>query len=153
MRIILAAVGKMKHQSPYLEALSDFQKRTKWDISIKEVEEKRPLASQELKEKEAELLLNSLPSDAIIIALDEQGVQKTSPEFATLLKQYEDKGTRTLAFLIGGVAGHGTLIHQKAHMLLSLGKMTWPHMLVRLLLMEQIYRAQTILTGHPYHKE
>jgi 23S rRNA (pseudouridine1915-N3)-methyltransferase len=152
MRIIIASVGKLTTVSPLHTLCSEFMQRVPWDIVIKEVEEKRPLPVERLKEREAELLLKCLPEHCMIIALDETGRTPSSTEFATLLSHWQEEAPPVIAFLIGGANGHAALIKQRANYLLSLGKMTWPHMLVRVMLTEQLYRAHTILTGHPYHR-
>ena len=90
--------------------------------------------------------------DAHLIVLDERGKQQTSAEFAAMLAKMRDGGARQAAFLIGGADGHDQSLTQAADISLSFGAATWPHMLVRTMLAEQLYRAMTILTGHPYHR-
>src|SRR5690606_29168981 len=126
--------------------------RLPWEVTIREVEEKKKLPHSQLKEREAELLLQTIPPHTKIIALDEHGKQMDSPSFANTLKNWQDEGEHSFAFLIGGAYGHGKAVLDKADLLLSFGKMTWPHMLVRPMLIEQLYRAYTIMVGHPYHK-
>lgn len=152
MRITIAAVGKLKTPSPYADLITVFARRIPWALEIKEVEEKKALPPEQLKEKEAELLLATIPPHAKIILLDEAGKILDSKEFSYLLQGWQEKGEHTLAFLIGGAAGHGKKARERADFMLSLGKMTWPHMLVRGLLVEQLYRSHTLLSGHPYHK-
>ena len=152
MRIIIASVGKLSTQSPLHKQIAEFIARMPWDITMKEVEEKKPLPTKQLQEREGELLLKAIPDGAWIVALDETGKTPSSREFASLLSNWQDQGNHTIAFLIGGADGHGAAIKSRANYLLSLGAMTWPHMLVRVMLTEQIYRAHTILTGHPYHR-
>ena len=152
MRITIAAVGKLAANSPEFTLLSQFTKRLPWQIEFREIQVKKPLPSPQLKEAEAELLLDAVPTGARIIALDERGKNLTSQEFATILQDWQDTGSNHIAFLIGGAAGHGKKIYEKAAIKLSLGNMTWPHMMVRAMLCEQLYRAHTINTGHPYHK-
>ena len=86
------------------------------------------------------------------MALDERGEALDSVGFAERLKRWRDAGVRDVAFLIGGADGHGAAVRARAEMLLSLGPMTWPHLMVRGMLAEQLYRASTILAGHPYHR-
>jgi len=86
------------------------------------------------------------------VALDERGTVEASEKFAARVGRWRDGGTRTLSFIIGGADGHGERVLKKANHRLSLGAMTWPHMLVRGMLMEQLYRAHSILTNHPYHR-
>lgn len=153
MKITIAAVGKLKISSPYADLAVLYKKRLPWTVEIKEVEEKKPLPPEQLKEKEAQLLLDAIPAGAKIILLDEKGKSLTSKAFASLLANWQEKGEHTVAFLVGGAAGHGTIAKERADFMLSLGEMTWPHMLARVMLMEQLYRSYTMLGGHPYHKE
>lgn len=90
---------------------------------------------------------------ARLIALDERGRPWTSRELADRLGQWRDQGTATSAFAIGGAEGLGRAVIERADAVLSLGAMTWPHLLVRGMLLEQLYRAQQILAGHPYHRD
>ena len=122
-------------------------------LALKEVEERRPLSPEELKRREAELLLGAAPKGARLVALDEAGKVMTSAGFAGLLGRWRDEGVRDIAFLVGGAEGLDGSVPEAAALTLSLGPMTWPHLLARALLAEQLYRAQSILTGHPYHRE
>ena len=122
-------------------------------VTLVEVEEKRRLFAAELKQREAELILSAVPAGARLIALDERGVQWTSRQFADRLAGSRDSGAAALAFAIGGADGLGQAVIDRADTVLSLGPMTWPHLLARSLLLEQLYRAQQILAGHPYHRE
>jgi len=122
-------------------------------VAIVELEEKRRLPAPELKQREAELLLAALPSGARLVALDEGGIPWTSRQFADRLAGWRDGGTAVLAFAIGGADGLGQAVIERADAVMSLGTMTWPHFLVRGMLLEQLYRAQQILAGHPYHRD
>ncbi|MCW9045967.1 MAG: 23S rRNA (pseudouridine(1915)-N(3))-methyltransferase RlmH [Alphaproteobacteria bacterium] len=152
MRIHLIAVGRAK-AGPEKTLFDHYTNRLSWPFTLKEVEEKKKLPPLKLKEREAELLLAAVPKGATIVALDERGREFKSLEFATKLEGWRDNGVGDIAFLIGGADGHGEAIRQKAALLVSLGKATWPHMLVRPMIVEQIYRGQCILSGHPYHRE
>jgi 23S rRNA (pseudouridine1915-N3)-methyltransferase len=159
MRITLAAVGRAK-AGPLRDLYQDFADRLNAQgnrgplgpLTLKEIEERRPLAPAELKRREADLLLAAIPSGARLIALDMRGKNLSSEAFAALLSRWRDEGARDLAFAIGGAEGLDDALRASAVLTLSLGFMTWPHMLVRVMLAEQVYRAQTILTGHPYHR-
>ena len=105
-----------------------------------------------LKRAEAELLLAAIPQGSVVVALDERGKALSSEAFAAKMGAWRDQGAADIAFLIGGADGHGDAVRARADFLLALGPMTWPHMLVRGMLTEQIYRAQQILAGHPYHR-
>lgn len=101
---------------------------------------------------EAALLDKAIPQGARIITLDERGSVMTSPEFAQKLQHWTDTGTDTAAFIIGGADGIDPALRARADFSISFGKMVWPHMMVRLMLSEQLYRAATILAGGPYHR-
>jgi len=149
MEIVVAAVGRMK-SGPTRELWDDYAKRITWPLSLREVEEKRPLSGAELKAREGELLRKAVPDKAYLVCLDATGKSLDSRTFARKLNEWQENGP--VAFMIGGADGlDGTLLTQ-ASFALSLGAMTWPHMLARTMLIEQIYRAQCILTNHPYHR-
>ncbi len=119
---------------------------------IKELEEKRPFQGLELIKREGEKLLAALPDNAFLVVLDERGKQMTSPQLAGNLTRWQEMG-RPLVFAIGGADGHGEAVLKRADTTLSLSNMTWPHMLVRVMLAEQLYRATSITMGHPYHRD
>jgi len=106
-----------------------------------------------LKAREAELILAAVPPGAPLVALEEGGKNWSSREFAERLAGWRDRGVATLAFAIGGADGLGPAVIERANAIVSLGAMTWPHLMVRSLLLEQLYRAQQILAGHPYHRD
>ena len=151
MRLHIVAVGKLK-AGPHAALARHYAERLAWPLALREVEEKRPLPAAELREREGALLLAAAPPGAVLVALDERGKIFTSSAFAQKLAQWRDSGTADLAFLIGGADGLSEGVRQKAQLVLSLGAMTWPHLLVRGMLLEQLYRAQQILAGHPYHR-
>jgi len=138
---------------PLADLQSEYMKRLSGRIGIKEVEERRALPPTDRKAKEGELLLAALPEDALLVALDERGTALTSAGFADRLQRWRLDGVKTLAFVIGGADGLAQPLVRRASVTLSLGIMTWPHLLARVLLLEQLYRAQQILAGHPYHRE
>jgi 23S rRNA (pseudouridine1915-N3)-methyltransferase len=121
--------------------------------AIIELEEKRPLSAAELKTREAELIVAAVPNGARLVALDHRGPEWSSRELADRLRKWRDSGVADLAFAIGGAEGLGPAVIERAGAVLSLGAMTWPHLLCRCMLLEQLYRAQQILAGHPYHRE
>jgi len=151
MRLWLAAVGKAK-PGPEQDLFRQYAGRLTPPLTLREVEEKRTLTSPERKLREAELLLGAVPNAATLVVLDERGKTLTSPAFAEKLGRWRDDGIGDVAFVIGGADGHGDAMRQRADLLLCLGAMTWPHMLVRALVAEQLWRAQAILSGHPYHR-
>lgn len=152
MRIVILAVGKARAGAE--RALYEhYAARLRWPLKLVEVEEKRKLAPDQLRAREAALLLAQLPKGAVLCALDGGGTAETSAGFAALLRRWQDSGAGDVAFAIGGADGHGEALLARADRRLSLGAMTWPHLLVRGMLAEQLYRAQQILAGHPYHRE
>jgi 23S rRNA (pseudouridine1915-N3)-methyltransferase len=152
MRITVAAVGRLK-ASPERALADRFLARIGWPVTVREVEEKKTLPTDALRRREGELLLAAIPSESILIALDEGGKSLTSREFASRLGAWQDDGTGEIAFAIGGADGLDGAVRDRAALVLSLGAMTWPHFLVRGMLFEQLYRARQILAGHPYHRD
>lgn len=153
MKIYICAIGKLKKNSPEKDLINDYISKTRWPIEIKEFEEKKSLNTEELKIAESDLLIKSVPNDAKLIVLDETGETLSSRELAKKISQWQDNGIGSVAFLIGGANGHAEHLKKRADLKLSFGRMTLPHMLMRVVLTEQIYRIKTILDGHPYHKD
>ena len=151
MRIEIIAVGRAR-AGPERDLYDMYAGRVTWPVSLREVEEKKRLPAPKLKVRENELLAESIPRDAAVVALDEKGKSLSSADFAKQVGHWRDEGHGTLAFVIGGADGLTDNLRDRADLLLSFGKQTWPHMMVRAMLMEQIYRAQQILAGHPYHR-
>jgi len=120
-------------------------------VALREVEDKR--AGTGRMAREADLLLNALPKGAAVVALDERGKSLSSIDFAHRIAAWRDDGMGDIAFLIGGADGLDESVRRRADLVLSLGPMTWPHLMVRAMLAEQLYRTQQILAGHPYHRE
>lgn len=152
MRTHLIAVGRMK-PGPERELYAHYAARLNPAPQMREVEERRNLPAAKLKVREGELLLAAIPDGAHVVAMDEKGQQMGSQAFAKKMGAWRDDGIRDVAFVIGGADGLDKAVVDRANMTLSLGDMTWPHMLVRGLLAEQLYRATAILSGHPYHRE
>ncbi len=152
MNILVAAVGKGR-RGPERELFELYAKRLPWPSSLREVEVRRPSDAATRRNREAEMLLQAVPDRAMVVALDERGRTLRSADFAHRLRDWADDGVADVAFLIGGADGHGETVRHRADLLLSLGAMTWPHLLVRAMLAEQLYRAASILQGHPYHRE
>jgi len=159
MKILIAAIGK-KRGGPeqaliddYLDRAGGFGRRIGVSaVSLFETDAPKSLSGDALKNREGELLLKAVPDGAKVIVLDEKGESLSSEDFAALLAAWRDGGADDVAFLIGGADGHGANVRARADKILSMGAMTWPHMLARAMLTEQIYRAMTILSGHPYHR-
>ena len=151
MKIWLAAVGRARAGAAR-DLYDEYARRMTWPLALKEVEVRKRASPAELKRLEAELLLAAVPNAAMIVALDERGTALSSEKFADRLGAWRDGGVADVAFLIGGADGHGEAVGKRADLMLALGPMTWPHLMVRAMLAEQLYRAQQILAGHPYHR-
>lgn len=151
MNIEIISIGKFRN-NPQKEIFETYVKRTGWKIKLKELEAKN---ENELiqKEKEGELILAAINPSSRIILLDETGKNPSSQEFAKLIQNYQLNSESHLTFIIGGACGSSNTIKKKAHHTLSFGRTTFPHMMVRSILAEQLYRAYTILNNHPYHRE
>lgn len=152
MDITIIAVGRAR-QGPERALFEHYLGRLRWRVTLREVEEKRPLHAEALKRSEADLIRRALPDGAMLVTLDERGKSFGSRAFAECLGEWRDTGRAKLAFVIGGADGLDLALRNQADLVLTLGAMTWPHMLVRALLAEQIYRAEQILSGGPYHRD
>jgi 23S rRNA (pseudouridine1915-N3)-methyltransferase len=158
MRLSVHAVGRMKAgpekelADRYLGRLAKAGPAVGLDFTgVAEIAESRARDVAERRREEA-AALSAHRGDAALILLDERGRNPTSQEFAALIAALRDRGQRQLVLAIGGPDGHDATSRQAADHLLSFGAQTWPHQLVRILLAEQLYRAVTILSGHPYHR-
>lgn len=159
MRITVCAVGRLKDSAErvlfdrYWDRLEASGRGVGFS-SIRHVEltEGREATAILRQVGEAHKLVAAAGSEAFVVALDERGKSVTSPAFADLLRRHRDDGVRDMAFLLGGPDGHGPDALAAARVKLSLGAMTLPHGLARVVLAEQLYRATTILSGHPYHR-
>ena len=153
MRITIIAVGRLR-AGPEKSLSDHFRGRLNaWNVTLREVEEKRRLDGDALKRAEGELILAAIPDGAVLVALDERGKSPTSRQFARQIGDWQDDGTSDIAFTIGGADGLSDAVRKKARLILCFGAMTWPHFVVRGLLFEQLYRAQQIIAGHPYHRD
>jgi 23S rRNA (pseudouridine1915-N3)-methyltransferase len=159
MRIAIAAVGRMK-QGPERELVARYLERavasgrplglTGFEVS--ELTESRASSSPARKADEAKALRAALP-DGVVVALDERGKTLGSEAFANQIAHWRDDGRPAVSFVIGGADGLEPDFVRSADVTLSFSPLTWPHQLVRIMLAEQLYRATTILSGHPYHRE
>ena len=155
MRVHVCAVGRLR-AGPELDLLRDYLTRFErtgrplglGPATVHEVEDRRGGGMA----AEAELLARAVPAGALMVALDERGATPTSPEFAGQLAGWRDGGRQDVAFVIGGADGIDPGLRARAGAMISFGRMVWPHMLVRVMLAEQLYRAATILSGSPYHR-
>lgn len=148
IKYLIAAVGKMSGQK-FHPAAAEYQRRLP-NLSLKEIDIRKKLPPMEMQKLEGEELLRA--TDGYYrIALDMRGQNFSSEKFAEALQSWQDNHG-TLAFLIGGADGHNEAVKTASHVQLSLGPMIMPHLLARLVLLEQLYRAETILAKHPYHR-
>ncbi len=148
MRLAVIAVGRMRGD-PAAALFERYRKRLRAPLALTEVEAP---AGPARARREGERLLAAAPAGAVLAVLDEGGEMLSSEGLARRLARWRDSGRRDCAFLIGGAEGHDGAVLEKADFRLSLGRMTWPHLLVRAMLAEQLYRAETILADHPYHR-
>ena len=151
LKIDVIAVGRLRN-GPLFELVEDYTKRVSWSLSVYEIESKHrdPVAVQA---DESRKTAERIKENAFVVVLDEKGNGLRSLDFASTLQNLQDTGERHIQFIIGGADGLTEDIKGRANLLLSFGQQTWPHMLARVMLLEQIYRAQQILLGHPYHRE
>jgi 23S rRNA (pseudouridine1915-N3)-methyltransferase len=152
MRVTIAAVGRDR-SGPARELFDDYCRRCPWPIRLHEVAPRTTRPTDRRRAEEAARLSRAVGSDAALIALDESGRNLSSRALATSIETWQRQGRGELAFLIGGPDGLAPALLERADLVLALGRMTWPHRLVRVLVAEQLYRAATILAGHPYHRE
>lgn len=159
MRLVLIAVGRMK-SGPERELVARYADRVTQaarsagltGFDLREIDESRARRPEDRKAEEAKAIRALLPAGARLVLLDERGKTPDSPAFAADLGRARDSGVPALVFAIGGPDGHDTDLRREAAGLIAFGAMTWPHQLVRVMAAEQLYRALTILTGHPYHR-
>ena len=160
MRVVIAAVGRLK-AGPERELVERYRDRAAKTgralgisgIEIVEVRESRARAATRRVIEESIALASIIPDGAVIAMLDAGGKHLTSDSFAAQLRAWREGARQPLCFAIGGADGVGEALHRRADLILAFGAATWPHQLVRIMLMEQIYRALTILSGHPYHRD
>ena len=159
MRIIVAAVGRLKH-GPETELSERYRKRAAQtgrqlglrDIEIIEIRESRAADAAKRVLEESIALANIIPENATIVLLDSFGENLDSAGLATRLGKWRADSRSATVFVIGGADGLAPSLREKAEIRISFGLATWPHQLVRVMLLEQLYRAMTILAGHPYHR-
>jgi 23S rRNA (pseudouridine1915-N3)-methyltransferase len=152
IRFRILAIGRSRG-GPFKELAKLYAARLVPPPAIVELEVKQRLPPALLKSREAALILATLSASATLVALDARGVQWSSRDLADRLAAWRDRGIAELDFAIGGAEGLADAVLERAAAILSLGAMTWPHLLARGMLLEQLYRAQQILAGHPYHRE
>jgi 23S rRNA (pseudouridine1915-N3)-methyltransferase len=147
----ILAVGRLK-KSPAFDMFEHYRKQLKWSFKLHEIESKYK-DPKTVNDDENIRLMGLIDPRAFVIVLDERGNGLKSIDFAKTVKNLQNSGESYIQFVIGGADGLNDVVRDRANLLLSFGQQTWPHMLVRIMLIEQIYRAQQILAGHPYHRE
>jgi 23S rRNA (pseudouridine1915-N3)-methyltransferase len=160
MRIMVTAIGRLK-QGPERELAERYRKRATdagrsagiASIDIIEIKESRAGDNSRRMLEESIALANVIPDDAVLVILDERGENMSSPAFADRLQGWRSQNKPSVVFAIGGHDGIAPNLREKAVLAIAFGQATWPHQLLRILLLEQLYRAVTILTGHPYHRK
>jgi 23S rRNA (pseudouridine1915-N3)-methyltransferase len=155
MRLTLAAVGRLgaARSGPEGSVFETYARRLSEPLTVREVADDRARATDERRRREGSRLLTQIPDGATVVALDEGGETLGSRAFAARLQAWRDDGVRDVCFIIGGADGLDAAVKARANMNLSFGSMTWPHLLVRGMLAEQLFRAQCILARHPYHRD
>jgi len=138
MQLHIIARGKIA-RSPEAELVARYAKRIAWPLKLTELPDLGGTVPE------------AMPQSRTVL-LDERGKQLSSEEFAAILGKWRDEGVREARFLIGAADGHGQAAREKADLLIAFGAMTWPHLMARAMLAEQLYRATSILSGHPYHR-
>lgn len=159
MDVVIVAVGRLK-AGPESELCARYLDRARSagrglglrGFAVRELPEARGSRAADRKAEEGEALLQALAGADTVACLDPSGDCIDSDDFALFLRQAADAGRRRLAFVIGGADGLGDAVLARADRRIAFGRLTWPHQIVRLLLAEQLYRAATILSGHPYHR-
>ena len=159
MRVVIAAVGRLK-QGPERELAAAYCKRAATigrafglrAIEVVEIRESRAHDAERRRIEESIAIANVIPERAIVVMLDERGENLESAALAALLRNWREENHAAICFVIGGADGLAQSLRERAKLKLAFGSATWPHQLVRIMLLEQLYRAGTILAGHPYHR-
>jgi 23S rRNA (pseudouridine1915-N3)-methyltransferase len=159
MRLIVVAIGRLK-QGPerelaerYRERFDDMGRKLGFrGATIHEFPESRALDAATRMAEEATAISAAIPAKSVLVALDERGENLDSAAFARHLGRWRDEAVPNTIFVIGGADGLSPDLQRKAKLKLAFGSATWPHQMVRIMLLEQLYRAATILAGHPYHR-
>ncbi len=149
-KIEIIAAGQLK-KGPLFELCQEYIKRLAWPLTITTIESKHKDA-KDMQADENKKIASHVRTDSYVIAMDERGKSLGSAEFAKTIEKIRN-GNQDIQFVIGGASGLSDDLRKRANLVLGLGSQTWPHMLARVMLLEQIYRAQQILNGHPYHRE
>ena len=149
VRYIISTIGKTKNSDEDM-ITHKYLKRIK-NIELKQYEVKTNNPEKKL-EEEALKLINTTPKNGKLILLDEKGQNLSSTDLAKIILNWRDNNVTDINFAIGGAFGNGEKIKNTADKIIAFGKLTWPHQMVKMMVAEQIYRIETIIQGHPYHK-
>lgn len=157
MKVLLLTVGKT-NEINFINAISDYQKRLKFYIpfeiqELPELKNTKSLSESQQKTLEGEAILAALDASDLVVLLDDKGKDFTSMQFADYMQRNMASGAKRLIFVVGGPYGFSDAVYARANGKVSLSKMTFSHQMVRLIFVEQLYRAMTILRGEPYHHE
>lgn len=150
MKTLVLAIGKLRGAEA--EACAEYLKRLAGEVTVREMAAPKALPAAETQKAEAELLLQAVPPKSFVVLLDERGKDLTSRELAAQFAAWRDRGNE-LAFIIGGADGVTDKVRDRADFTLGFGRLTWPHRLARVMLLEQLYRIRQINAGHPYHRD
>ena len=159
MRVVIAAVGRLK-QGPERKLAASYRKRAEATgrafglgaIEVVEIRESRAQDAERRRVEESIAIANVIPVGAIVVVLDGRGENLESAALAGLLQEWRAEDRAAVCFILGGADGLAPSLVARAQFKLAFGRATWPHQLARIMLVEQIYRATTIISGHPYHR-
>jgi 23S rRNA (pseudouridine1915-N3)-methyltransferase len=158
VKLCILAIGRLRHEEAalcdrYLQRINQLSRMSGLGpMRVVEIVEGRGQTAAVRMSQEAADMLRRLPAGHLLVALEERGQSLTSDDFARLLADWRDAGQPGVSFALGGADGHAPVLRESAGLCLSLSSMTFPHGLARVVLMEQLYRAATMLAGHPYHR-
>jgi 23S rRNA (pseudouridine1915-N3)-methyltransferase len=150
VKTLVLAIGKVRGADA--EWSAEYLKRLGTSVTVQEFAARKSLPPAETQKAEAQLLLKAIPAKSFVVLLDERGKDMNSRDFAANLTTWQAQGN-DLVFIIGGADGLTDEVRTKSNFTLGFGRLTWPHRLVRVMLLEQIYRARQIMAGHPYHRD
>ena len=151
MKVTILAIGKARGVEA--EWSGEYLKRLGNTVAVHEFVVPKSLPPAEMQKAEVQLLFKAIPPKSFVVLLDERGKDMSSRDFAAKLSTWQDQGVSEVVFIIGGADGLTDELRAKGQLTLGVGRLTWPHRLVRVMLLEQIYRAKQIIAGHPYHRD
>lgn len=157
MKVVLLTVGKT-NDANFIKSIAEYQKRLKFYIpfdivELPELKNTRSLSEDQQKQLEGDAILSNIDASDLVVLLDDKGSEFTSMQFSAFMQRSMASGAKRLVFVVGGPYGFSQPVYDRANSKLSLSRMTFSHQMVRLIFVEQLYRAMTILRGEPYHHE